>query len=1261
MAEHAPSPLDRFELRRRLGAGAMGVVYEALDRQRDALVALKLLPAAEAGALYRFKREFRALADIAHPNLVNLYELFIDGERCFFTMEKIDGATFRDYVRPGQAAADAPDTDEESASSAAADLAGAAVGDPPAAPLAALDLGRLRAALRQLVEGVAALHAAGTVHRDLKPSNVLVTEEGRVVILDFGLAAEPGAPDAGDGLTGTAAYMAPEQADGRFTPASDWYAVGVMLYEALTGRRPFTGPLLHVLVDKRQRDPIAPDRLCPGLPADLVDLCLRLLDRDPGRRPEAPAILAALAGRGATLTDRSMTIGTGPIAQVLEDSQVIGRDALLGELRGALDRVRAGGAVAAYVHGPSGAGKSALGRAFLAEIARDPAVVVLRGRCYPHESVPYKALDGVVDSLSRHLAALPDDAARALLPRDAGALARIFPVMHAVVDPIAARRGAQGPAYDRLDLRRRAFAALRQLLIRLGDRFLVVVFIDDLHWADADSVALLDDLLRPPDPPPLLLLACLRSDGLDRQPFLRDLLARADGDARRALAVPPLGEAELLALVRHLLAVQPALVGQAEAIAREAAGSPFLAEQLVTHALAGAGGLGARVDLPEVLAARLAAQPAGAVALLDALAVAAHPLAPRLAAEVASLRGDERPLLRRLLAAKLARISGADERVEIYHDRIREALVARLPAERVRELHRRIAAAMERRGLDDYEAIFGHYRAAGSRVKAALYADRAATKAAEALAFDQAAIFYRRAIELAPRPDEEALAGTAASRLNSARLERGLADALASAGRCRDAATAYLRAAELVDQARALELRRAAAEQLLISGHIAEGRRVLDEVLAQVGWRLAASPRRALVALVARRLQLRLHGLDFRPREARDVPPDRLLLLDICAAVATGLSMIDSVRAAEFQARGTILALESGDALHVAQALSMEAFFTAAAGGPSAAEAARLAGRSLELAGRTGHAGALAQATLVTGVCAAFIGAWRRAADHLAAAEEMLRERCPGQIWQRATAQRFGLDARAYLGELGELARLLPERLRDAEERGDLYSGAELRARLGLCWLAEDDPQGHRRELEGSMRRWPRDGFHVPHFDALRALAQADLYEGDPAAAERRIAAAWDDLAASQLLRVQVIRVEAHQLRAAAGLAGLARLGPGDAARRARRRAIERDIRALAGEAMPWSDPLAELLRAGLAAVDGERERAAAAAEAALVGLRAADMALHAAAAARQLGVLRGGDEGEAARGRADAWMRAQGVRRPDRLAALLAPGLAGA
>ena len=244
----------RFTVQERLGAGTFGVVFKVFDRDRNSVVALKKLLQVSATHLMRFKREFRSLVDLVHPNLVQLYELFGEDRQWFFTMELVEGIDFQSYVRPGGIKA---------------------------------DLKRLRESLFQLATGVQALHSSGRLHRDLKPSNVLVTPEGRVVILDFGLVREFEAPliEQSVAMAGSPAYMAPEHAAGKpINEAADWYAVGVMLYRALTGQLPFTGNMAEAMERKQKiRAPNVRD-LVPDVPEDLQEACRHLLARAPAAR-----------------------------------------------------------------------------------------------------------------------------------------------------------------------------------------------------------------------------------------------------------------------------------------------------------------------------------------------------------------------------------------------------------------------------------------------------------------------------------------------------------------------------------------------------------------------------------------------------------------------------------------------------------------------------------------------------------------------------------------------------------------------------------------------------------------------------------------------------------------------------------------------------------------------------------------------------------------------------------------------------------------
>ncbi|MFO0891380.1 MAG: serine/threonine-protein kinase [Isosphaeraceae bacterium] len=453
--------IQDFEILGELGSGGMGTVYLALDRKSRRRVALKTMNRAGAMALLRFKSEFRHLLDVAHPNLVTLHELICDRGTWILSMELLDGVDFLRHVR-----GDATRT----------------IG-----PLGDAGYRRLREALRQLAEGVEALHAAGKLHRDIKPSNVMVTPEGRV-LLDFGLAAEQ--DDEGEHrsteqhLVGTAAYMAPEQAAGLpVSPASDWYSVGVMLFESLTGRLPFLGSIWKIVGDKQRFDPPAPSDLAGGIPEDLEALCNDLLRREPERRPGGVEVLRRLRGADLDQVGGSASRVPGParISTRHRAAGLIGRDRHQASLDEALAALDGGRPVAVFLEGTSGAGKSALLQSFLAGQTERDDTVVLAGRCYERESVPFKALDSLIDALSRYLARLEAADVAAFLPRDVAALARIFPGLRRV-EAVAQAPGRSVETPDPQELRRRAFSALRELLARLGDRRRLILAIDDLQW-----------------------------------------------------------------------------------------------------------------------------------------------------------------------------------------------------------------------------------------------------------------------------------------------------------------------------------------------------------------------------------------------------------------------------------------------------------------------------------------------------------------------------------------------------------------------------------------------------------------------------------------------------------------------------------------------------------------------------------------------------------------------------------------------------------
>jgi hypothetical protein len=780
--------LGAYVLLDRLGAGGMGVVYKARDRRRGDVVALKVLPRAEPERLARFKQEFRTLAGVVHPNLVALYELVAADGQWFFTMELVQGGSFLDHIR----------------------------GVGPQG---------LRAALQKLADGLSALHAAGKLHCDVKPSNVLVTPAGRVVLLDFGLAEELGPGGSHESsdpqFVGTVAYMSPEQAACLpLTPASDWYSVGVLLYEALTGTRPFRGPAWKVLHDKQRQEPSWPADLTSELPSDLAELCAELLRLDPGRRPD-----------GAEVRRR---LGTTPVVgpALPASTPFLGREAHLAALREAFAALGGGRPQVVSVQGCSGMGKTALAQHFLDEAARTDGVVVLAGRCYQQESVPYKAVDSMVDTLTRHWRRLPRDRAAELLPRDVEPLVRVFPVL----DRVEAVSGAPRHPDEEIDptvLRRRAFAALREVLTRLGDRVRLILAIDDLQWGDSDSARLLLDLLRPPDPPRLMLLACYRREDVEFSSCLQALregLKEVEGEIeQRELAVGPLPPGETLALARALLEdrSQPA-----EVVAHESQGCPYFIHELAQHA--GAGLRDPATTLDQVLWSRVERLPAEARALLEVVAVAGRPLGVAEVSAAAGLGGIPHAARTLLHTGRFITPTGLDEAQawNCAHDRVREAVLANLPNPARRDIHRRLAEALEGPAGRDPPApqlafdVAAHFDAAGDSARALPYALAAADLARAQCSLEAAQQQY----EIAERGAEGAGAEV------RFRAAEGLGDVLMLRAQYDAAAVRYQTALALApsaaDRAR---VQGSLGELALKLGKIRAGAEAVERALRMVG------------------------------------------------------------------------------------------------------------------------------------------------------------------------------------------------------------------------------------------------------------------------------------------------------------------------------------------------------------------------------------------------------------------------------------------
>ena len=493
--------LGTYTVRSLVGSGGMGEVYVAHDDRLRRDVAIKLIAPKleqETQVVDRFIREALAVSTLNHPNIVTIHEAGEAPEGRYLVMELVQGRTLREVIRQG------------------------------------VTLDQARDLARQIAEALAAAHARQIVHRDVKPDNVMLREDGYVKVLDFGLARVVLSEKAGEvtvsaetrsGLVlGTIGYLSPEQARGEtVTTASDVFSFGILLYELLTGQHPFHAPtplaVLHAIASDA---PVPPSRMGIEVPAALDQLVLECLQKDPKMRPGSAEIVARLrsvAGQGAPTP---FPPPAAPPSIPRAATRLVGRERESSDLVQAFADACAGSGRLMAVAGEPGLGKTALVEDFLSSLTSAALARVARGRCSERLAgseayLPFlEALDTLLRSETHgSLARL----ARSVAPnwyaqvRSAGDLAERPP------DETWAGSATR---------MKREMAALLDEASRLHP---VVLFFDDLHWADASTVDMLGYLADRLSSMRVLIVVTYRPSELAqaRHPFLSlklDLQAR---------------------------------------------------------------------------------------------------------------------------------------------------------------------------------------------------------------------------------------------------------------------------------------------------------------------------------------------------------------------------------------------------------------------------------------------------------------------------------------------------------------------------------------------------------------------------------------------------------------------------------------------------------------------------------------------------------------------------------------------------------------
>jgi DNA-binding NtrC family response regulator/tetratricopeptide (TPR) repeat protein len=1080
--------LDRYEVLDAAGAGSGGGVYRTLDRARGATVALKSVAGLDAESARRLRAEFRALARLRHPSIARVLDLGEHGGAPFFTAEWVPGPTLR---------------------------------------AARLDERALERALLELASALAHAHERGVLHNDVSPENVVVAPD-RAVLVDFGLSGPP-APAAVSEVGGTLATIAPEKLRGEpYDGRADLYSLGATIYEALTGRAPFTGTAAEVIRGHLERAPALPEALAAGVPARLARLALRLLAKDPLRRPRSARELAeemrrwgieeprrplgpedvpepALAGREAALA--RLRARPTPVVLVT-GARGAGKSRFLEEVR---ERLLAEGARVALASGAEGGGAlgpvAALAR--LSDAAPPPAA-----GGHPHEALARAFFSAAAASPGAPLALLVDDAGLAG-PEAQEALAHL-----ARAFAQRARAGLPAPALLALAFETRPSGARLDagtppLEIGLGP------------LDEAGTAALLRDALSRRDPPSALATRVrAATGGVPRR--ITALLRRLAAAGALAWERGEVGVDErILERVAAAAERDAALLGAEQEGPGDPSAGPIPEEaRRAARALAVIGRPASVAEVAAALEAPLDEARAGLLRLAARGLVSAEEADratryrfPGGGAARAVYEGTPQRERRALHAAWLAALEGgaAGEAGPDAEERARHAIASGS----VRLARRHVGAAAARLSEEGRSTAASRLLEAAAGLEsgppAAALLGRAASSALAAREHERAAALLDAA--LAAGGDALEAGARADLHIDRSSALSGRGD-LDGAARALEAAGTALAALGAPDPLRAAAHLRALAQIAVARGRFAEARdlarRGLDALPPSgAGAERPASALHNLLALASFHLGDRdaaaegyRRALDLARRSGHRVGEANILLNLGVLRLRAG----DPEAGVAYSRRALRLAEEAGDpelAASVANNLGNRAHDRG-----ELDEARRLFREALEVRERLGQPGEVA--LLLNN-----LGSTDLAADDALAAEDRFRRAL--ELAERAGAAAALALARANIGRAlaarGRLAEALAALERSLEERR--RSGDRTRVAIVLAELSRVERALGRRErataaAEEAIALEPADPAAAWAARLAREEAQA---AEDPAGAAARIAGARDALRALGLPR----------------------------------------------------------------------------------------------------------------------------------------------
>lgn len=744
---------NRYRLEQELGSGGTGTIYRAYDTLLDRHVAVKLLASKGLGSQGRASllREAQAAARLNHPNIVSIYDAGEADGSAYIIMELVTGASLHE---------EPPETLEQTL-----------------------------ATFRQICAALEHAHQNRIVHRDLKPENVLISQEGKVKLTDFGLARPVATRLSIEGvITGTVYYIAPEQALGEeISQSADLYSLGVMLYEAVTGQLPFVGDNpITILTQHLYAPPVPPHVRNPQLPAELDNLILQLMSKNPTERPASAGEVMRRLEQLSLKGTLAVTFPQPDLLERMARGRIVGREREMLQARRLWERIQAGEGLLWLISGEPGIGKTRLVREVvtLVEVTGGKTFV---GECYPEGGAPYAPIAQIIRRAlafnPQRLVELPENVLADLL-----LLAPDLQSRYPEVQP--------NPRLEPISEQQRLFENLVEFFITLSRVSPCLLVLEDAHWADQASLAFLRYLARRTLEQRLMIVITYREVDLDEALPLQDMLIALTRDRlAERLKLTRLDQVATRMMLAALLCDDPPqrLV---EAIYRETEGNPFFIEE-VCKALLESGQLACedggwkQPDLDNLVVpqsvrltiqSRLSKLPPFCQEVLRSAAILGREFDFETLQRVEEDK-DEEQLIEALERAEHAQLveelsSARGGAFRFVHALIPLTLVESLSGLRRRRLHRRSASVIEKLRPDDLEALAYQYSQAEEPEKALYYLRLVGDKASQRYANEDALRAYTQALEFCEergRKRFEILAAQAAVLHLVAKRERQLA------------------------------------------------------------------------------------------------------------------------------------------------------------------------------------------------------------------------------------------------------------------------------------------------------------------------------------------------------------------------------------------------------------------------------------------------------------------------------------------------------